>query len=207
MWLEVQSAVASTAFQRPKSCLSRSAFKLTPALKTRLGGFCDFNFALVVILTPLRPITERWKRSCVSEATWSRQQRLGKKHCEIAKSQADRCVCSSAPIERGSELRCAALVSAALRALPTGHRKPFQPASALAPATGRAAREGLPTPTNTFTEDAGGRQRAAHLGAVPGHPRELRGLDQNRDIDDALLRGGLRLAEAEFRQTKGRRVT
>ena len=57
----------------------------------------------------------------------------------------------------------------------------------------------------TFTKDAG--QRAAHRGAVPGHPRELNGLDQNRDIDDALLRGGLRLAEAEFRQTKGRRVT
>ena len=57
----------------------------------------------------------------------------------------------------------------------------------------------------TFTKDAG--QRAAHRGAVPGHPRELTGLDQNRDIDDALLRGGLRLAEAEFRQTKGRRFT
>ena len=117
-------------------------------------------------------------------------------------------MCSSAPFKRGSELRCAALVSAALRALPTGPRKPFQPASALAPATGRAAREGLPTRAKTtFTKDAGGRQRAAHLGAVPGHPRELRGLDQNRDIDDALLRGGLRLAEAEFRPTKGRRVT
>ena len=57
----------------------------------------------------------------------------------------------------------------------------------------------------TFTKDAG--QRAAHRGAVPGHPRELTGLDQNRDIDDALLRGGLRLAEAELRPTQGRRIT
>ena len=114
-------------------------------------------------------------------------------------------MCSSAPIERGSELRCAALVSAALRALPRGPRKPFQPASALAPATGKLRAKACRRAPTTFTKDAG--QRAAHRGAVPGHPRELTGLDQNRDIDDALLRGGLRLAEAEFRPTKGRRST
>ena len=114
-------------------------------------------------------------------------------------------MCFSAPIERGSELRCAALVSAALRALPTGHRKPFQPASALAPATGKLRAKACRRAPTTFNKDAG--QRAAHRGAVPGHPRELTGLDQNRDIDDALLRGGLRLAETELRPTKGRRFT
>ena len=98
----------------------------------------------------------------------------------------------------GSGFRC-------VRALPTGHRKPFQPASALAPATGKLRAKACRRAPTTFTKDAG--QRAAHRGAVPGHPRELTGLDQNRDIDDALLRGGLRLAEAEFRPTKGRRST
>ena len=68
-------------------------------------------------------------------------------------------MCFSAPIERGSELRCAALVSAALRALPRGHRKPFQPASALAPATGKAAREGLPTTFTKKTPAGGSEQR------------------------------------------------
>ena len=145
----------------------------------------------------------------MSEAEQTRAAKAAKASVKIAQSPGGIAACASLHLskEAASCAEWVALVSAALRALPRG-RKPFQPASALAPATGKAAREGLPTRAKTtFTKDAGGRQRAAHTDAVPGYPRELRGLDQNRDIDDALLRGGLRLAEAEFRQTKGRRST
>ena len=55
-------------------------------------------------------------------------------------------MCFSAPIKRGSELRCAALVSVALRALPRGHRKPF-PASVVLGA-GESALRALPIPTS-----------------------------------------------------------
>ena len=131
-------------------------------------------------------------------------------HRKIAQSQAEPlrvllCTCEKT---RRALLRAARPRRAAAEPCRQAIGSHSSPASALAPATGRAAREGLPTRAKTtFTKDAGGRQRAAHTDAVPGYPRELRGLDQNRDIDDALLRGGLRLAETEFRQTQGRRFT
>ena len=125
-----------------------------------------------------------------------------------AKSQNPRRIAACAPLHLSKEAAsCAVRLWFPLRSEPcrqalgshSSQRRPWRrrPEELRAKACRRA-------PT-TFTKDAG--QRAAHRGAVPGHPRELTGLDQNRDIDDALLRGGLRLAEAEFRPTQGRRVT
>ena len=117
-----------------------------------------------------RLLRERAKFRAAAACTLGRRER-------DAKSQAHRCVvllCTSQ--KKASSAAFAAPATRRRRALPRGHRKPY-PASASAPATGRAARG----KHNLLAAPAvGSEQRRS--GAVPGYPRELKGLTQNRDI-------------------------
>ena len=133
---------------------------------------------LVIAEQPLRTSRERSTHSCVSEASCAKYQAA----CTLGRRERRKIPAASlrsAPlhISKKGEQRCfccagdALPISAEGRPRKHTQRRPW-----------RRRPETLRAKPSTFTKGAGGRQRAAHVGAVPGYPREHKGLTQNRDI-------------------------
>ena len=174
----VISGCLEVLFSRSKLPVARS-FQISSAPPKRSAGFVRHLFWFVLIATPLRPVAERCKHSCVSdEASCAQAACAHSGAVKDAKSQAHRCVvllCTSQKKASSAAVLCvrdAPPPSPAER--PIGSHTQRRPR--------RRRPETLRAKPSTFTKGAGGRQRAAHIGAVPGYPREHKGLNQNRDI-------------------------
>ena len=152
MWLVWQSVVASTCHQPSLGCLTSRSFKnWAGALKMALRVLFHFFYACTLHGTPqtdhraLEKLLRERAHSGVGSKGWAKSS--------TAKSQNPRRIAACASLHLSKEAAsCAVRLWFPLRSEPSREAigSHSQPASALAPATGKAAREGLPTRTDHF---------------------------------------------------------
>ena len=79
MWLVWQSASATTCYQPSLDCLTSRRFKTGLGAQYMAPRVSFIFFTPTRVKAPLRPITERWKSTCVSEPTPESAAKAGQK--------------------------------------------------------------------------------------------------------------------------------